>query len=295
MAVSSTVRVISLLPCSMWQVIRQISTLSILFVLCFQGGCHIVDTHREQSESKSLLNPIQPGMEAVQIDIVYIERDVDDPLLSSLVWDEVDTIGTVNLETRSKLRRSGFRIGLVGLTPPRSLQRLLGIKHDITDSAGTSRHNEMVGRTIHLRSGGEAEILTSNIQPEISFKLPGDSEPSILFNARFILRTELERLQDGWIKLHIIPEIHHGSSELRPMAGASRWELKPQQEIISLRDLKFSVSLNVGEMLIVSSESSELDKIASQFFVNHNGQRSQRRMVVIRLTDMKKIKPLYKN
>ncbi len=295
MTVYATVGIIDWLCGLMCRKKRQVFTLLFFFVLSLQGGCHIVDTHDEKSDSRSLLNPIQPGLETVQIDIIYIERDIDDPLLSSLVWREVDTIGTVNLETRSRLRDSGFRIGLVGLTPPRSLQRLLGIKNDITDSAGTSRHNEMVGRTIHLRSGGEAEILTGNVQPEISVKLPGESESSVLQNARFVLRTELERLQDGWIKLHILPEIHHGNPELRPVAGVSRWELIPQQEIISLRDLKFSVSLNVGEMLIVSSESSELDKIASRFFVSQNGQRSQQRMVVIRLTDMKKIKPLYTN
>ncbi len=294
MTVSSTVHLVNPLSVGVCLTVRQIFAMLILFACCLQGGCHIVDTHREQ-EGKSLLTPIKPEIETVQLDIIYIERDADDPLLSSLVWDEVDTIGTVNLETRSKLRKAGFRIGLVGLTPPRSLQRLLGLKQDITDLAGTSRHNEMVGRTVHLRSGGEAEILTSNVQPEISIQLPGESEPTTLRNVRCVLRTELERLQDGWIKLHITPEIHHGNPELRPVAGVSRWELKPQQEIISLRDLKFSVTLNVGEMLMVSSESTEQDKIADRFFVNQNDERSQRRMVVIRLTDMKKIKPLYEN
>ena len=294
MTVSSTVHLVNPLSDGVCRAARHGFAMLILFACCLQGGCHIVDTHREQ-EGKSLLTPIKPEIETVQLDIIYIERDADDPLLSSLVWDEVDTIGTVNLETRSKLRKAGFRIGLVGLTPPRSLQRLFGLKQAITDLAGTSRHNEMVGRTVHLRSGGEAEILTSNVQPEISIQLPGESEPTTLRNVRCVLRTELERLQDGWVKLHITPEIHHGNPELRPVAGVSRWELKPQQEIISLRDLKFSVTLNVGEMLMVSSESTEQDKIADHFFVNQNDERSQRRMVVIRLTDMKKIKPLYEN
>ncbi len=295
MPFSNTIRATELQPCSTKQALRWGLILSMLLPACLLAGCHFVDMHSEQTKGKSLLSPMKPSMEAVQLDIVYIERDADDPLLSNLVWDEVDMIGTVDLETRSKMRQSGFRIGLVGLTPPRSLQRLLGIKNDITDSAGTSRHKEMVGRSIHLQSGGETDILTSNIQPEISLILPGESEPTTLVNARCILRTELERLQDGWIKLHIIPEIHHGSSELRPMAGVSQWELRPQQEIISLRELKFSVTLNVGEMLIVSADGLKPDNIASQFFINQNAERPQRRMVVIRLTDMKKLKPLYKN
>lgn len=257
----------------------------------------MVDTSSEFSSSnkKSLLSPIQPGMEAVQIDIVYVERDMDDPLLDSLVWNEVDMVGVVDLETRSRMQGSGFRLGLVGLTPPRSLQRLLGFQNDLTDAASTSRHKNMVGRTVHLQSGGETEVVTSSHLAEVTILLPGETEPVTLSNARFLLNTELERLQDGWVKLHITPEIHHGSSQLRPIAGVSQWELKPQQEIITLRALRFSTTLNVGEMLLVSAESPELQSIANQFFMNNDVHRPQRRMVVIRLTDMKKLQPLYKD
>ena len=269
--------------------------LSVLLLTCFQGGCSLVNTDSNTFGSKSLLKPIQPEMEAVQLDIVYVDRDLDDPLLSSLVWDEVDTVGVVDLETRSKLKDAGFQLGLVGLTPPRSLQRLLGLQRELTDAASTSRHKSMIGRSAHLQSGGETSVITGELQTEITLTLPGDSEPTTFSNARCILQTELERLQDGWVKLHITPEIHHGISQLRPTAGASQWELKPNQEIVSMRDLKFSVTLNVGEMLLVSTENPELDNIANQFFMNNNSQRPQRRMVVIRLTDMKKLKPLYKD
>lgn len=277
------------------QALRQILILSVALNACLLVGCSFVDTESDVLTRKSLLNPIQPGMNAVQLDIIYVERDVDDPLLASLVWNEVDMVGTVDLETRSKLRESGFRLGMVGLTPPRSLQRLLGIQHDLTDAASTSRHQGMVGRSLYLRSGGETEILTSRVRPEITITLPGETEPTKLFSARSVLRTELERLQDGWVKLHITPEIHHGSSLLRPVAGVSQWELKGQQKIISFRDLKFSVTLNIGEMLLVSTESPLPDNIANQFFVDRDEQRPQRRMVVIRLTDMKKIEPLYED
>ncbi|MCA8982119.1 MAG: hypothetical protein KDA76_00035 [Planctomycetaceae bacterium] len=256
-------------------------------------GCHTIDARSPEGSRKPLLAPLQAGIDAVQLDIVFVERDNKDPLLTRMLWDEIDQVGTVDLQTRSRLRDAGFRVGLVGMSPPRSLQRLLGFSSDITDTAGTSRHKELAGRSVLLRSQGETEIQTSPIYPELMLKLPGSEEPVKLLNARFVLRVQLERLQDGWVNLHITPEIHHGNSQLRPVAGASNWELKGTQEVKSFEDLQFSVALNVGEMVVLSADHESEHSIADQFFVNRDVQRPQRRLVVVRLSDMKKIEPLY--
>ena len=58
-------------------------------------------------------------------------------------------------------------------------------------------------------------------------------------------------------------------------------------------DLKFSVPMNIGEMVILSSDVKADQSVGDRFFVNRDEQRPQRRLVVIRLTDMKKIEPLY--
>ncbi len=279
------------LPNSPW--IRRFSLWGIVLGIVVIYGCHVVDTQTEQTARKTLLAPMQPAMDAVQLDIVFVERDEKDPLLTQMLWNEIDQVGTVDLKTRSRLRESGFRVGLVGMSPPRSLQRLLGFSNDITDAAGTSRHKELAGRSVLLRSGGETEIQTSSIYQELFVTFPGDSEPTRLTTARFVLRAQLERLQDGWVNLHLTPEIHHGNSQLRPVAGAAQWELKGAQEVKSFDDLRFSVALNVGEMVIMSADQAEEDKIADRFFVNRDVQRPQRRLVVVRLSDMKKIEPLY--
>lgn len=257
------------------------------------AGCQISDYEGTPQQGKSLLNPLTPGMETVQLDIVYIERDAEDPLLSRFVWEEIDQVGTVDLETRSRLRNHGFRVGLVGLTPPRTLQRLLGLKNEITDSAGTSRHADMIGRQTFLPSGGTTAIQTSMPVPEMKVLLPGTKEPVVLTDAHGVLQAEVERLQDGWIKLHLTPEIHHGTSQLRPVANGNQFQYQGGQQIEQLRDLTFTVTMNIGEMLILSADEHAEDQIAEKFFINNNGQRGRRYMVAIRLTDMKKIQPLY--
>ncbi|TWT60315.1 hypothetical protein [Rubinisphaera italica] len=274
--------------------IRWCLVLGIVCAAAF-AGCQITDFEGTSQQGKSLLNPITPGMETVQLDIVYVERDAEDPLLSKFVWEEIDQVGTVDLETRSRLRDQGFRVGLVGLTPPRTLQRLLGLKNEITDSAGTSRHTDLIGRQTFLPSGGTTSIQTSMPVPEMKVLLTGSKEPIVLSDAHGVLHTEVERLQDGWIKLHLTPEIHYGSSQLRPVASGNQFQYQGGQQIEQLRDLSFTVTMNVGEMLILSADENAEDQIAGKFFINQNGQRDRRYMVAIRLTDMKKIQPLYEN
>lgn len=257
------------------------------------AGCHIVDMQQTQAVNKSLLTPVQPAFDAVQLDVVFVERDATDPLLGRTLWNEIDQVGTVDLQTRSRLRDEGFRVGLVGMSPPRSLQRMLGFSSDITDSADTSRHKGLAGRTVLIRSGEKTEIQTGPTYNELTVKFPGAAEETTLKNARFVLRVQLERLQDGWVNLHLTPEIHHGELLLRPVAGEAQFQLKGTQEVKSFDELKFTVALNVGEMVVMSADQADVDKIADQFFVNRDVQRPQQRLVVIRLSDMKKIEPLY--
>ncbi len=266
-----------------------------LGIVCttFIAGCQILDFEGTPQQGKSLLNPLTPGMDTVQLDIVYVERDAEDPLLSRFVWEEIDQVGTVDLQTRSRLRNHGFRVGLVGLTPPRTLQRILGLKNEITDTAGTSRHTNLVGRQTFLPSGGTTTIQTSMPVPEMKVLLPGAKEPVVLTDAHGVLLAEVERLQDGWIKLHLTPEIHHGSSQLRPVSSGNQFQYQGGQQVEQLRDLTFTVTMNVGEMLILSADEHAEDQIAEKFFINNSGQRDRRYMVAIRLTDMKKIQPLY--
>ena len=257
------------------------------------SGCSAVETKTVMTAQNPLLSPVKRSLEAVQLDIVYVERDEKDPLLTRMLWEEIDQVGTVDLQTRSRLREAGFRVGLVGMTPPRSLQRLLGMHLELTDAACTSRHRELAGRSVLLRSGGDTEIQTSPTYYETSLKLPGETEPTVFKNARFVVRAELERLQDGWVNLHLSPEIHHGNSQLRPVAGQGSWQYKGAQEVQMFHDLKFSVPMNIGEMVILSSDVKADQSVGDRFFVNRDEQRPQRRLVVIRLTDMKKIEPLY--
>jgi len=255
------------------------------------AGCHI---HDSSSSQKTDLPPLTPTMDAVQLDIVYVERDREDPLLSSLVWQEIDEVGTVDLLTRSMLREHGFRIGLVGMTPPRSLQRLLGFETDLTHAAGTSRHKELIGRKTFLPSGSTTSIRTGLTIPSFELQLPGQSKKQTFEMAHGVLKTEIERLQDGWVRLHITPEIHHGASKLRPVAGETEFKYQAGQEVEQIRDLSFSVTLNVGEMLVISAGDDAKGKLAERFFINQDGV-DRRFMVAIRLSDMKKIEPLYED
>jgi len=271
----------------------------LVFSLLFLGtvfvlsGCQAWTADEQVDTSKHLLKPVSPSLDAVHLDIVYIERDKEDPLLGQIIWDEMDEVGTIDLETRSRLREQGFRVGLVGMTPPRSLQRLLGLKNELPDAADTSRHMELIGRRTFLPSGGTTIVQTGLPSASLEITLPGETEPVVYKNVQTVLKCEVERLQDGWINLHLVPEVHHGAALLRPEASPTGFELKGGKVIEQLRDLEFSVTMNIGEMLVISSDQETDNQLADKFFINRYGPRDRRFLVAIRLTDMNKIQPLY--
>ena len=65
------------------------------------------------------------------------------------------------------------------------------------------------------------------------------------------------------MKLHFLPELHHGKAWLRPVATSQDWTRRRQQNIEPLYDQQFSLSLNLGEMAVITAESSGAETTGS--------------------------------
>ena len=59
-----------------------------------------------------------PTRDAVQLEIVFIERPLEDPLLGHALWKEVDQIGALDPAVRDVLRKNGFKVGVTASDPP---------------------------------------------------------------------------------------------------------------------------------------------------------------------------------
>jgi hypothetical protein len=205
----------------------------------------------------------------MQLDMVYIERPADDPLLGQQLWRYVDQVGPVDAETRGRLRQNGFRVGIVGTNPPEALQRMLGLKSDFASEPDAEQAKQFSGRHVFLVSGGETDVQVSNVYPECTLALAADdpSQPSRFENAICKYRIRAFRVQDGWARLEFTPQINHGDDQLRHAVGeAMHWQYQSGQLIESFRPQRFAIELKTGDMAIITAEDNAPATLGQFFF-----------------------------
>ena len=102
-----------------------VSRISWLLVLSsLLAACDSLPTGTS-SDGKSTafkLPPLPVARDAVELELVLIDRPVSDPLLGKSLWREVDQVGGLSLEQRAAVREAGLQVGQVGSTPPDALQ-----------------------------------------------------------------------------------------------------------------------------------------------------------------------------
>lgn len=220
--------------------------------------------------SANVLGKIPTSKTAVALEIVFVERPIDDPLMGDQLWSEVDQIGSLPADVRQKLNQMGFRVGRVGANPPRALQTLMGLSTEV----GNEDEKRLVGRRVVLPSGAETEINTGQPQFRSSINVPAPKgmELKTFENVRGVFRLKAKRLQEGWARIELLPEIHHGRMTNRPVAVRGGWQLQTTQAIERLYNQQFSLDLNLGEMVVITGNVEPADSVGRHFF--HAGEYS---------------------
>lgn len=259
-----------------------------ILLICGTGGCALF------SEPVALgrvnkIPVLRPPPDAVALDIVFVERPDGDPLLGSELWSHVDEAGSLPLETRKVLRDNGLRIGIVGSRPPVALQTLLGLQNDFAAEPGAEERKALVGRQIMLRSGGETEIQTTPFLEQCHVDIQqGESVKSRDYiTARGMLRVTVQREQDGWVRLEFTPRVQHGRHQLRHAVGESGWQFASTQDSESFHNQRFTITLGMGEMAILSSHGEETPNLGRLLFAEPSGAAPIQRLLIVRLCDMR--------
>lgn len=281
-------------PRTRWPWQRHVVSVS-AFSLCL-AGCSLIDgsTSGPTFDKKPALPPIQVAPESIQLDLVFVERLDADPLWSDDLWASVDQISNLPVEQRVQIDKDGLFVGVVGSNPPPPLQRLLELQTEMPDLATSSREKNVRWQRTFRLSGESAIVEASPLIPELDVSDVLPHQKDKLFQAQAVLDIKVERLQDGWIKLHVTPEIHHGQHQLRPVASEQGFEMKASRQVIRLVKHQFTLSLNVGEMMLLSSDRTQTDPSLGRLFFHAESHAGPvQRLVLIRLSDMKKLKHLY--
>ncbi|MBC7821316.1 MAG: hypothetical protein IAG10_30890 [Planctomycetaceae bacterium] len=230
--------------------------------------------------------------DSVEVDIVFVDRPVSDPLLGKTLWREIDQVGTLSAEQRDAIREAGLLVGHVGSSPPDALQSLL----NLTDEESERQRREANGipktaaRRVALPAGTDTEIWSNEPVAQRSVTLSGGKLLE-LTNARGLLRLKAERSQDGWARLDFMPELHHGQTGTRPFAGATGWMYRTTQEVIPCFAQHFSANLNVGEMLVLTCDRERTGTLGQSLFQFEDSSGPKQRLVVVRLAELREIAP----
>lgn len=254
-------------------------------------ACTVFNAPTESIRERAAhLPPVPKSLDALELEILYVDRPLDDPLLGTALWKEVDQISNLSPEMRGMLRSNGIRFGHVSSTPPRALQALIQLSED---------GNSLSRQQFTIPTGADTAIETSPIYPERVFSVSRHEEPSsqTYENARCVLRVTGERLQDGWAKLDFLPEVHHARHVVRPVAGNTALELRTAQDIAPFYAQRFAITLNAGDLLLltVDRESPQFaGSIGQHFFLGARGDARMQRLLIVRLAHMQRIDPAYR-
>ncbi|MBI1313291.1 hypothetical protein GC176_18525 [bacterium] len=268
-------------------------------LLCLMlAGCSLLSSERKLKRSSGFeLAPIVVPRDAVQLDLVFVDRPQSDPLLQASLWKEIDEIAGLSPQTRTRLHEAGWRIGMASSRPPRALEELLELASDRPDESESERR--LVGRRVAVPAGTEFPIEVTDLLPELRLQLVNDERVKTWSDAKAVLRVRVEREQDGWVRLVCTPEIHHGKAWLRPIATPQDWQHQRTQNIEPLYELQFELSLNLGEMGVVTAlndverSSAELDSVGHAFFHSVEPTGKLQRLLIIRVADMRRMTPVY--
>lgn len=270
--------------------------------LAGSSGCRLLGTGFGEWISRSRILDDPPEQEAtgegqnrdaVQLEIVFAERPLDDPLMGESLWNDLDQVGAVESSMRSKLESHGIRVGHCGATPPHALQTLLGLKAQIVEFGPGSDTKLLTGQRVGLPSGDDYEIQASPIYEKCSVRLdPEDDTRTRDFEtARCVLRLNAERLQDGWVQLYVQPEIHHGAHRLRRVVTNGGFALRQTQQVVPVYALRFPMELSVHEMAVIGFEPSPANTLGHHFFVGNDDEAQLQRLIVVRIAGLTRAAP----
>lgn len=272
--------------------VLHILTLSLLS--CGVLACESLPSGSSSAEQSTAfkLPMLSAPRDSVELDIVFVDRPVSDPLLGKTLWREVDQVGTLTAEQRATIREAGILVGHVGSSPPDALQSLL----NLTDQDLERQRREANGvpktaaRRVALPGGTDTEIWSNEAVAQRMVTQP-DGKKLELANARGLLRLRAERSQDGWARLDFTPELHHGQTSTRPFAAATGWMYRTTQEVIPYYAQQFSANLNVGEMLILTCDRERSGTLGQSLFQFEDSTGLRQRLVVVRLAELREITP----
>lgn len=274
-------------------VCRRCGLLGLMLCLLGSFGCQawIAPGDLWTPQPESVLKPVQPTREAMELNIVHVKVPYGHPEVNEALWNEVDELW-LPVETRNKLQARGIRVGIVAGSLPPGLERHLNLQDaQPATEYGTRGQFELKpkvqGKIAQLKKGQLELIAASPVLDELPLLLPsGDTLAGrTLHRAQgvFALKTFPDQ-EHGQVRLEILPQIHYGEPVPRfnSNPGMLVYTHEKEKEIFS--ELKFEAQLAPGQFLLMTCIPELQGSLGDHFFGDRTVSPREQKLILIRVS-----------
>lgn len=183
------------------------------------------------------------------------------------------------LNIRQRLDENGLQVAVVSSVNSERLQSLLapiqmkpewlsGQQRELAEAGKLPNVSRLkTHRHVEKKRGESFRVETSPVRPNASWCIHvGDRQ---LYDhatmAQGHMRVKAWPQVDGTVKLEFLPEVHHGQNLSRIGTNGNDLALRQRQEIKELHSLTFSVTVRVGETIVVAP-TKDLERVGKLFF-----------------------------
>jgi len=264
------------------------------------GGCHLID---EQAvvQGHSPLRPARPSPDSVQMEVIWVRCPLNDTEINDTVWQEIDET-QVAPSVRRELAHNGFRVGVIGSSPPDAIARVLNMKADQADEANKEAvavqsldlvHDSKIhGSRRNLRRGERMEIRASENRKSMPLLIGRGRELGgrTLHDAQAMYALKIDPQPDQTVQVELTPEIHYGPSQLRWSGGEEGMDVVLRQLPMRQREVFDSMRMHVrlapGEMLILAGHPDAGCRPGHYFHTVDSPTGREQKLVLIRLAQI---------
>jgi hypothetical protein len=236
---------------------------------------------------RPFLPPLQSERNVIELEVYFVDRVVGDPTIGDGLWRAVNQAAGPP-STHARLRGEGIQYGVAPSSAPPALQSL------ISRGFGSSSTKVTSVVSVPLINGSASPVHVGKLPATCVVPSSGNKGVGAISVERgeCTFKVAAERLQEGWVKLAFLPQIHHGAERVRPVPTDERWENKNSRLIETYYDQEFSLELNTGEYVVVGLAEDRPGTLGHLFFRSGDAENRFQRVMIVRLAGMQSVKPM---
>lgn len=249
-----------------------------LLVLAFVAMCGcIADPMKTVENGWSRFKPKMPpvGPDVVDLQYIFLERELDNRELNEVVWAEADE-QFIDMERRNHLKANGFRVAKLGTRLSQDLQSLV----KSGSPAGQGRLHE-------THSGVMAKVQTTEVVPSWSlFSVQENrSAGETITDGQGYLHVTPTTIGDSGVQLSVLPVLEYGQRQNRrvPAPDLSGWQLRNERDSRAFQDLQFELDLVTGEYLLIGCWADRKGTLGWQYFTKQNKGKTLQSVLLVRV------------